>query len=88
MDAPILWTPLSGTNPYRGAAPPGADSLRNPPGDTLPAMEVIAFWTVVVVVWLFCRLTTPAMRSRLVWDFWGAVFVLGAAGVLWSALRY
>lgn len=50
-------------------------------------MEVIAFWLGVVVVWLFFRLSTPAMRTLLVWDFWGAVFLFGTAGALWSYLR-
>lgn len=50
-------------------------------------MEVIAFWAGAVAVWLFFRLTTSPMRSRMVWDFWTALFIFGGAGVLWSALH-
>lgn len=50
-------------------------------------MEVIAFWAGVAAVWLFFRLTTSPMRSRLVWDFWTALFIFGGAGALWSAFH-
>lgn len=50
-------------------------------------MEIAVFWLGVVAVWMFFRLTTPGQRSRLVWDFWGVVFLLGGAGLLWSVLR-
>jgi hypothetical protein len=52
----------------------------------MPAMEVIVFWFGVVATVLFFRLTTPAIRARLVLDFWAAVFLFGAAGVLYTAL--
>lgn len=50
-------------------------------------MEVIVFWLGVVAVCLFFRLTTPAIRSRMVWSFWAAVFLFGAGGFLFEALR-
>lgn len=50
-------------------------------------MEVIAFWAGVVIVWLFFRITPAPMRRRWVWDFWSALFLFGAAGLVWSALH-
>lgn len=50
-------------------------------------MEMLVFWVGVVAVWLFFHLTTPAQRRRLVWNFWGTLFLAGAAGALWSLLQ-
>jgi hypothetical protein len=50
-------------------------------------MEVIAFWTGAVAIWLFFRLTTSAQRRTAVWNFWTALFIFGGAGVIWSAFH-